>query len=105
MTVTKLSKKDVIKSISAFTLGAVGLVVIVFLMIVINEKSQTGSFIAKNKNDLIITAAAIAVLTVMLYCYFLFENKVIFKRISKMVEIFLLLYMSLMLAFIGGWCT
>ena len=102
MTVTKLNKKDVIKSISAFIIGALGLVAIVFLMIVINEKSNTWAFVTAKKNELVITAVAIIVLSVILYCYFLFENKTIFKRVSKMIEIFLLLYTSVMLVFVIG---
>lgn len=102
MTVTKLSKKDVIKSVSAFVLGALGLVVIVFLMIVINERSHAFSYVSANKRALTITSVAVLALTVILYFYFLFENRSMFKSVPKMTEIFLLLYVSVLLAFVIG---
>ncbi|MDE5721949.1 MAG: HDIG domain-containing protein [Clostridia bacterium] len=102
MTVTKLNRKDVAKSLSVFISGAIGIGIIVLLMIVINEKSNTGAYIRGNVRELLIIFFASAVLTAILYCYFLFENKAVFKRVSKMLEIFILLYLSLLFAFIIG---
>ena len=102
MTVTKLNKKDVAKSLSVFIMGAVGIAVIVLLMIVINEKSQTGAYIKANMRELLIVLVASVVLTAILYFYFLFENKAVFKRASKMIEIFLLLYLSMLFSFVIG---
>ncbi len=102
MTVTKLSNKSVLISLAVFLAGAVGLALTVLLMIVINETSGTGAYIKANKEELLTIAVSLLVLVTILYFYFFFENKYVLSRVSKILELFLLLYVSILLCFVIG---
>lgn len=100
MSVTKLSRKEIAKSLFAFIFTTIGLWLIVFLMIVINETSATIDFIVTERQELLVIVVAVSVLSVIMYCYFFFENKYILQHVSKIFEIFLLLYLSMMFSFV-----
>ncbi len=102
MTVNKLSRKQLVLSIVAFLCGAIGLAVTVLLMIVINEGKGTSDYFVNNQQEVIIESVALCFLVATLYVYLFFENKSYLARISKVIEIFLLLYISLMLAYAFG---
>ena len=88
-TATKLSNKDIVKSLFTFIFGTIGIYVIIILMILINEGgSGFGNYFVQNQQPLLTIAVSIAVLSAMLYCYFIFENKFVLSRLTKMSEIY-----------------
>ena len=100
-TVTKLTKKDVAKSVFAFLLGIIGIYAIMLCMITIKFKFSgfTGYF-KEYSRPLITVTVAIAILYAILYTFFFFENKVVLARIGKTCELFLIIYISLALTFV-----
>ncbi|MDE7453562.1 MAG: HDIG domain-containing protein, partial [Clostridia bacterium] len=102
VTVTKLSNKDILKSLLAFIGGNIGLFVMIVLMIVINSKSATGAYLHDNAKNIILIVVITLLLTAILYFYFFFENKYVLTKVSKITEIFLILYAAMMLSFIIG---
>lgn len=102
MTVTKLSNKEIAKSLITFIMGTIVLCLIIFLMILINEKSGAIDYIVAERQELLIILVSMAVLSAIMYCYFFFEDKYTLKRTSKTIELFFLLYISLLLSFLLG---
>ena len=100
-TATKLSNKDIVKSLFTFIFGTIGIYVIIILMILINEGgSGFGNYFVQNQQPLLTIAVSIAVLSAMLYCYFIFENKFVLSRLTKMSEIFLVMYIACALDYV-----
>ena len=99
-TVTKLSKKDIAKSLVSFVTGTLGLYVLVVCMILI-EVGASGfiGYFSENQQSLLTVAISFAVLSAMLYCYFFFENKAVLAKYSKTTELFLIIYISFALVF------
>lgn len=102
MTLTSLTKKDIAKSLTVYIFGAIGLGLTVFLMTVVNEGTNCIEYIKSNYADLLVIAFTLIIMTGIMYCYFFFENKYILHKVGKSVEIFILLYLSLMLNFAVG---
>lgn len=102
MTVTKLSKWDVVKSLIAFIIGITGLCLIVLLMIFINEGGGSIDYIVENSRDMLTVFVSIVIISAIMYCYFFFENKYVLHKISKLSEVFLLLYISFLICFVTG---
>ncbi len=100
-TVTKLTQKDVIKSVTAFLLGIIGIYLLMLCMIAIKFGTSgfTGYF-ASHKQQLVTVTVSIPILFVILYTFFFFENKSVLTRVSKVCELFLIIYLSLVLTFI-----
>lgn len=100
-TVSKLSNKEVAKSLVAFIFGTLGLYVIVLLMVFVNEGSAGfGQYFVDNQQSLLTIAVSVAVLSAMLYCYFFFENKYVLAHFAKLFELFLIMYVSFILSFV-----
>lgn len=100
-TVTKLSRNDIVKSLFSFIFGTLGFYVIILLMIFLNE--GTGGFadyFIEYRQPLITITVSTAVLNAMLYCYFFFENKYVLSKFSKMAELFLIMYIVLIIYYI-----
>lgn len=99
--VTKLSNKDVAKSLTAFVFGTIGMYAIIILMILINVGA--GGFVAYFKSQqqaLLAIAVSIAVLSAMLYSYFFFENRKMLSKISKCFELYLIINIAFILNYI-----
>ncbi len=95
---TKLSNREIGLSIFVFTICYAVLVGVMFLMIEINEfdsPSGVAAFITDNFNNIITVMVAAAILSIVLYIYFLFENKTVLSRYRKIVEIYTLLCLAL----------
>ena len=100
-TVTKLSNKDIVKSLFAFIFGTIGFYVFIIFMILINEGvSGFGKYFVDNQQSLLTVAVSIAVLVAMLYCYFVFENKYVLSRFAKTAEMFLIMYIVLVIDYV-----
>lgn len=86
----------------AFIFGTVGIGIIVFLMVLINEGPNSPAYIVDNTQSVLTVCVSIVIISAIMYCYFFFENKAVLKKISKVIEVFLLLYITLMLCFVAG---
>ena len=93
MNKTKLSQKEIAVSILLFIFGVIMLAVLIFLMLLLRNGAENLTDIVAEHRDIIITVSiAIVVIFVLAYFYFFFENKNLLARGSKIVELFLLLY-------------
>jgi hypothetical protein len=102
MTVIKLTKGNIAKSVMMFIYGVISVFLVLFFMVFINEGMTSVDYIVENKGNLLTVAISIVVISAITYCYFFFENKAVLQRVSKIVEIFLLLDITLMICFLLG---
>lgn len=101
MVVTKLTHKDKAKSLFAFLLGIIGVyaLILCFVAIRFGTNGFVGYFI-DNKERILTVAVSMPILFAMLYIFFYFENKYVLARIRKICELFLIIYISLVLTFL-----
>ncbi len=100
-TLTKLRQKDVIKSIFAFLLGIIGIYLLMLCMIAVKFKpSGFNAYFPDHKQQLVTVTVSIPILFSILYTYLFFENKYVLTRVSKIGELFLIIYLSFVLTFI-----
>lgn len=66
-------------------------------MILINTDGKVLDFIVQYSNSVITVAVASVILSVIIYIYFFTENKSVLAKCSKIVEIYLILYFTLLL--------
>ena len=100
-TLSKLNNKQIIKSLVCFFAGMLGLYAIFLLTILMNKGGEGfGQYIIENSQPNITIAVSFAVLTAILYCYFFFENKYVLSRISKICELFLIMYIEFIFTYI-----
>lgn len=100
-TVTKLTQKQIVKSLFSFIFGTLGFYILFLIMILIHEHpSGFSAYFIDHRQQLITIAVSTVVLTTMLYCYFFFENKAVLSKLSKMCELFVILYLGAILVFI-----
>lgn len=93
----RLGNKEIAFSILTFAFGQILMLLIMFIMIVINNNGHYAEFITSNGNSVITVAVASAVLSVVIYIYFFAENKSILSHYGKIIEIYVMLYLSLIL--------
>ena len=98
MTKTKLSNKEIVLSILTFIVCQIALFVTLFLMLVINTGNNVIPFILDNMNNVITVAIASVILSFIIYVYLFIESKDILAHCSKIIEIFLILYIALLAA-------
>lgn len=96
MTKTKLSNKEIALSILTFAICQILLLLDLFIMLVINTNGEVMPFILANGSGVITVAVSSVILSVIIYIYFFTENKSVLARCSKIVEIYLLLYIALL---------
>lgn len=100
-TVTKLTQKDVVKSVFAFLFGIIGVYVLMLCMIAMRFGTEGFvPYFSQHKQQLVTVTVAIPILYCMLYTFFFFENKYVLARVSKICELFLIIYISLAMTFI-----
>ncbi|MDE6667748.1 MAG: HDIG domain-containing protein [Clostridia bacterium] len=96
MTKTKLSNKEIVLSILTFIICQILLFVVLFLMLVINTGSCVIPFILDNINNVITVAIASVILSFIVYIYFFIESKDMLAHCGKIIEVYLILYISLL---------
>lgn len=105
---TKRNSKSLLISTILFVFGAIGIGLMVFFMTLINDIANAEGaekftdYIVGHEQELIRVAISIFVLTAILYFYFFFESKQVLYKVSKTIEIFILLYLSIMLSYVLG---
>lgn len=97
MVKTKLSKKETVFSAISFILCHLGLLLVLFLMLLINTHGEVGAFIRANVPNIITVIIASTILSVVVYFFFLVENKALLANNKKILEIYVLLYIALLL--------
>ncbi len=96
MTKTKLSNKEIALSILTFAICQILLLLDLFILTVINTDGNVIPFITDNSNSVITVAVSSVVLSVIIYIYFFTENKAVLAHYSRIIEIYLLLYLALL---------
>ena len=98
---TKLSNSNLAISLVSFIGGTIGLFLIILLIILLDKGSGGfAPYITETSQALITVSVAFAVLSAILYCYFLFENKYVLSHFSKMAELFLVMFISFFLVYV-----
>lgn len=93
----KLSKKEIVLSALTFICCYAFLLLTIFIMLLINNGGAVAPVFEQEISNLITVIVSSAVLTVVMYFYFLVENKHILCTPSKIIEIFLILYIGLLI--------
>ncbi len=87
---SKLTKKEICKSVVSFIVGTVLFTLILFLALTVNESRGILNYINVHIKNIITVIVTIGVLSVIMFTYFWFENKEILAKCSRIFEIFLL---------------
>ncbi|MCD8205065.1 MAG: HDIG domain-containing protein [Clostridia bacterium] len=97
-----LTGKNITANVFIMLFNLVVLLLIVFISLYIKEKSGVTDYIADNYIDMIVIAGSFIVLSVAIDVYFYFEDADVLKDPKKLMEIFLLLYVALILDLVVG---
>lgn len=98
----KLTKKTRALGALMFLLNVILLFALIFLMMEIINGTSVLDFIVNNTDKVIFLCAAVIILTMLTYAYFYFECKSLLAKISKIIESFFLLDLSILLSFLLG---
>ncbi len=98
----KLSKKTISFSVLMFVLNVVLLFAMIFLLLEVNEGLNVINYIVENYNRVLFVASAVIILSMLMYAYFYFECTEVLADMSRIIECFVLLDLSLFLSFIMG---
>ncbi len=98
----RLSKKTISLSALLFVLNVLFLYAMLFLLIELNEGANVLNYIVENYNIVLFVGAAVIILSMLMYAYFYFECTELLADLSKVVECFVLLDISLLLSFVVG---
>lgn len=99
---TKLSVKETAVSVVAFAVCYIVLLLVMFAMLAIVAMESVLPYIREHVNGVITVSVAFFIITAVIYIYFFFENKNVLAHVSKIIEIFFLLYLSLVLCTVIG---
>lgn len=98
----KLSKKKTLTGVALFAFNAVILLALTFLFLELKENWNAEQYIVNNLSKVIFVVASIIFLSVLTFGYLFFESRMMLENVSKQVEMFLLLDLSLILNFVFG---
>lgn len=98
----KLTKKTRALGALMFLLNVILLFALIFLMMEIVNGISVLDFIVNNTDKVIFLCATVIILTMLTYAYFYFECKSLLAKVSKIIECFVLLDLSILLSFILG---
>ncbi len=102
---TKLTKKEIGLSIFTTATVYVGLLGVMFLMALINLVGTDETFkmfFERQYKHMIPVGVSTALLTGIFYVYMFFENKNVLAKSSKIIELYLMLYIALLLCNVIG---
>ena len=85
-----------------FVMNIVLLFAMIFLLLEVNVGLDVINYIAQNYSRVLFVASAIIILSMLMYAYFYFECTEMLGDMSKIVECFVLLDISLLFAFLIG---
>lgn len=90
MNKTKLTNKEIARSVFAFLSGMAFFALVLFLMLMLSETWQIFTYIRDHWRNVLTIGVTVAVLSAIMYIYFIFENKEVLAKCSHIFEIFLL---------------
>jgi len=103
---TKLSKKDAGISVLLFIINYILLLLVLFAMVSINTVDMPDvnpiSFITAHVRNILTVCISLAILMMIIYAYFFFENKAVLASPKKIFEIFILFCISLLVCNVIG---
>lgn len=102
MTEEKISAKRTALSAFLFVVGYIALIEILFLILIFNEGLNAFDYVVNHLSSLVLLMISLGLICVIMYLYFYFENKRILLKVSKIIEIFVLIYLSLILSYVIG---
>lgn len=102
MTKTKLSKKEVSLSILTFIICQIALLTIMFVMVVLNNDGDISNYFTDKISSVITVAVSTVVFSIIIYVYFLVENKPLLAHYSKIIEIYVIFSLSLLICDVVG---
>lgn len=97
-----LSKKELILSILTTAICHVALMLMMMLTLIINVEGDILNFLNTEINNVITVIVALSILSIIMYSYFLVENKAVIAKCSKIIEIYVLLGIALILNVVIG---
>ncbi len=99
---SRLTQRNIASSIMLLLINIVVLALIVFVCLALNQGSVLFDYIIANYSNMFVVCGAIAILSLIVYFYFYFEDKKILKKPSKQVELYLLMYISIIISIVIG---
>lgn len=98
----KLTRKAALIGVLMFALNVIIILAIVFLMIELNQSDSTIKYILSHPSRVLFVVASVIFLSVLTYGYLYFESTEVLTRITKLIEMFAMLDLSLFLSFVFG---
>lgn len=100
--VTKLTQKEIFKSLISFIAGVIGIYVLILCMIAIKYGGAAGftDYFYGHKNQLVTVGVSIFILFAFLYAFFFFENKSVLTRAAKIFELYFIIYIAFIVTFL-----
>ena len=91
----RLSTKTISLSVLMFVLNIILLFAMIFLLLEVNYGVDVIGYITKNYNRVLFVASSVIILSMLMYAYYYFECTEILRDMSKIIECFVLLDLSL----------
>ena len=98
----RLSTKTISLSVLMFVLNIILLFAMIFLLLEVNYGVDVIGYITKNYNRVLFVASSVIILSMLMYAYYYFECTEILRDMSKIIECFVLLDLSLLVSFLIG---
>ena len=99
---SRLTSKEIFKSIVVFFVGMVFFAFVLFLTFLLNENKHILIFISSYSSNIVTVVVAVAVMSALTYTYFWFENKELLAKSSQIFEIFVLFSISAAISSVIG---
>ncbi len=97
-----LNQRNIASSIMLLLLNIVILAMIFFVPIAISKGSGLYDYVVNNASNLFVLGGSIVILSLIVYFYFYFEDRKILRKASKQIELYILMYISLLLSIVIG---
>lgn len=98
----KLTKKQYLISVFNFIVNAVVMLAIAFAMLAIRQQGATVDYIMANVGKVVFALAGVLFLYVITFWYLYFEGREVLSKVSKQIEIFVLLDLSFVFCFVSS---
>lgn len=96
----KLTKKQYLSAVLNFVINAVILLAIAFAMLAVKQTDNTIEYISAHVGKAVFVLASVIFLFAITFWYLYFESRSVLTRISKQIEIFVLLDLSFIFSFV-----
>ncbi|MGN0824047.1 MAG: HDIG domain-containing metalloprotein [Candidatus Coproplasma sp.] len=97
---TKLTKKQYLIAVFNFVLNFAIMLAIAFAMLAVKQKDNTLSFFSENVGKAVFVLSGVLFLFVITFWFLYFEGREVLAKVSKQIEIFVLLDLSFVFSFV-----